>query len=131
MATSKQIRKWRREAREKRRRSSLLTKLYGKKNKVKIDVLDLNPHFTRGSRIPKAALTSAHKKIWTIGHANTRRREVSIDFRVPKHIQRKVILHEVEHIKNPRATEAKIQRITKKRYGFIGFTKKSFGRKLR
>ena len=114
MATEKQLKKWRKEAKDNKNRSKMLSKQFG----FNICLTDLNPHFTAGRKFPKNALTKKGKRIFNLGHANTRRKCIDIDSRVPKRLQQRVIKHEIEHIKHPRATEKQIEDITFKKYKF-------------
>lgn len=116
MATKKQLVKWRKEAKIREKRSKYLSKRYG----YNVTLIDLNPHVTAGRKYPKSALTKSGRKTQKLGTANTRKKTIDVDYRVPKSMQHKVIKHEIEHIKNPRATESQVRRRT----GGVTFRKK-------
>jgi len=110
MVTKLQLKKWRKESAELRRRSKVLSK----KHKVKIHILDLNPSFTR---------TNKKKFFRDAGHANTETKTIDIDERIPKRFQGRVIKHEKLHLEHPRATEKEIEDMTFKKYGWKHFEK--------
>lgn len=126
--TKKQITRFRKIRRQLDEREKQLSKKHG----VKVEILDLNPHFTRGNRIPKGAITRGGRPILTVGLANTRTKTISIDERVPRIGQDNVIKHEIEHIRNPRATEEEVEKITQRKFGFTKlpnrFRRKTFKR---
>lgn len=112
--TRKQIRKFRMVRKQLDKREKQLSRKHG----VNVQILDLNSHFTRGNRIPKDAITKEGKPVLTMGLANTRTKTISVDQRVPRSGQNRVILHEKEHLMSPRATEEEIEQTTQRKFGF-------------
>jgi len=118
MVTYAQLRKWKKEARQKKIRSHILSK----KHNANVKIIDLNPSFTR---------TNKKKFFRDAGRANTRTKTIFVDERVPKRFQGRIIKHEKLHLKHPRATEDEIQKMTKKKFGWKEFEKVKKSRKFR